>query len=669
MRTKPITHTFSALALLMAAAGANQALAAEYWLQAGVTSVDMPNPTGGSSIAVPMWGYAACEADFATCSPVTVPGPALTVAADGAGAAQTLTVHLKNALTTPTSLVVNGLVKPMAPVWAEPGSGAALASRGASTTARVRSFDQEAPAGGVAHYTWSQVKPGTYLYQSGTQPQVQVQMGLYGALRKNAVEAVPATPGSSAVPAQAYPGAAYAYDNQATLLYSEIAPALHAAVANGSYGTSGGPTSTFNYQPKYFLINGQPYPGNALITPVGSTGTTLLRLLNAGLTTHVPMIQGTYWDAVAEDGKPYPYRKAQYTALLPAAKTLDVMLTPELGAVYPILDRRLSLSNAGLAQGGMMAFLNFGPVGDMPTGAAGGSGGNGAPLLTSDSYTTPAGVTLNVSAPGVLFNDSDPEFQSFRALAASGQTSGGGSYTLQANGAFTYVPPAAGSATSDSFSYTATDGSNLSLPATVSITLTQPTAPVLALLDGFNDGAGPLAVGWTQRVVEAANIQVVGTVASAVTTDAGALAIWDSAEPFAATQSAGFTLGAAPDKSALILKASGGNDHAKPANYVRVRYDALAQKVVVDTAQGGSNAPVYVRHAALSVSAAAGVLSATVDEQALVTVFLNNGYVGGVQLPDVAAWKGAGRIGLQLLSTDATADDFSGAPLVPVAPL
>lgn len=665
MRTKHISNKLSAMALLMAALGGNQAMAAEYWLQAGATSVSMPDPNGGSGIAVTMWGYASCEAGFVNCGAVTVPGPALNVAADAQNAPQTLTVHLKNALTTPTSLVVNGLVKPMAPVWAEPGSSAALASRGNSTSARVRSFDQEAPVGGEAHYTWSQVKPGTYLYQSGTQPQVQVQMGLYGAVTKNAVEAEPATLASSAVPAQAYPGAAYAYNNQATLLYSEIDPALHAAVASGSYGTSSGPTSTFNYQPKYFLINGQPYPGNALITPAGSTGTTLLRLLNAGLTTHVPMIQGTHWDAVAEDGKPYPYRKSQYTALLPAAKTLDVMLTPELGAVYPILDRRLSLSNAGLAQGGMMAFLNFGPVGAMPIGVGSGSGGNAAPLLTGDSYTTPAGVTLNVSAPGVLANDSDPEFQTFKALASSGQTTGGGSYTLQANGAFTYVPPAAGNATSDSFSYAATDGSNLSLPTTVTINLTQPAAPVLAVLDDFNDGAGPLAAGWTQRVIADANIQVVGTAASAVTTDAGALAIWDSAEPFAATQSAGFTLGAVPDKSALILKASGGNDHAKPANYVRVRYDAATQKVVVDTAQGGSNAPVYVRHAALPLAVAAGVLSATVDEQALVTVFLNNGYVGGVQLPDVAAWKGTGRIGLQLLSTEATADDFGGAPLPP----
>ena len=32
------------------------------------------------------------------------------------------------------------------------------------------------------------IAPGTYLYHSGTHPAVQVQMGLYGALTKNAVD-------------------------------------------------------------------------------------------------------------------------------------------------------------------------------------------------------------------------------------------------------------------------------------------------------------------------------------------------------------------------------------------------------------------------------------------------------------------------------------------------
>ena len=204
-----------------------------------------------------------------------------------------------------------------------------------------------------------------------------------------------------------------------------------------------------------------------------------------------------------------------------------------------------------------------------------------------------------------------------------------------------------------------------SAPVTVNIALYTPLAPSLSLLDDFNTADGLLANAWTQRVNTTANVQVRDSAAKAIDTDAGGLAIWDSAAQLGATQYAGFTLGTVTDKTALILKATGGNTHAQPANYVRVRYDATGQKIVVDTAQGGSNATTYVRHAELPVGGASGVLSANVDDKALVTVFLDGSYVGGVQLPNAAAWTGTGRIGLQMLTTDASVDDFSGGPVAP----
>ena len=660
MRTNQITIKLGATALLMAAAAGNSAFAAEYWLQAAATTVALPSPTG--PVNVPMWGYAKCEANFEYCGEVSVPGPAITVSASDNG----LTVHLKNTLATPTSLVINGLVKAMAPVWTDPNAvdpTAAMNARGTSTSARVRSFDTEAAPDGTAVYTWASVKPGTYLYQSGTQPQVQVQMGLYGAAIKNAVEA---EAGVTPVRAQSYAGAGFEYDNQATLLYSEIDPALHDAVADGSYGAAGsGPTSTFNYAPKYFLINGQPYPGNGVITPTGNSGTTLLRLLNAGLTTHVPMILGKYWEAVAEDGKPYPFRRNQYTALLPAAKTMDVVLTADVGAVYPIMDRRLNFSSAGESGGGMLTFLNF------ATNSAGSPGnpssvGDVILVTTPDNYETPSRVALHVPAPGVLANDLNPTLPALKALPVSGPTTAGGTFVIQASGAFTYTPPAGSDIVSDTFTYRATSGMNQSAPVTVNIALYTPTAPTLEPLDNFNAPNGLLGNTWTQRVASGpANVQVRGEAATAVDTDAGGLAIWDSASQFGATQFAGFTLGGVTDKTALVLKATGGLSHAQPANYVRVRYDATGAKIVVDTAQGGSNATSYVKHAELPVAAPSGVLSASVDDKALVTVFLDGNYVGGVQLPNAAAWTGTGRIGLQLLTPDASVDNFSGGPVAP----
>jgi hypothetical protein len=667
MRTRKFKFRLGAAALAcgVLSLASGQAMAAEYWLRAGTTTVDMPNPIGGSiPIPVPMWGYALCASGSvsATCGTVAVPGPALTVPPGDT----TLTVHLLNSLAVPTSLVVSGLIKPMTPVWDDNSIGARP-----SLTARVRSFDAEAAPNGTADYVWAAVKPGTYLYQSGTQPQVQVQMGLYGALTSNTADAVAATATALAIPGQAYPGTGYAFDNEATLLYSEIDPELHAAVAAGTYGAGAKAptmTSTVNYTPKYFLINGKPYKfGAAVIEPTGGPGTTLVRLLNAGLTTHVPMIQGKHWDLIAEDGKPYPYKKTQYTALLTAAKTIDALLTPDIGATHPIIDRRLSLSNNGTMDGGMLAFLRFASLGAM--GVGGQAGGNSPPVAANDTYDSVAGVAFSVVAPGVLVNDTDAESPIIKAVAASGTTFGGGSYTLNTNGSFTYTPLASFADPTDTFTYLATDGRALSSPATVTIKLAVPRAPSFAVgtLDGFNtaqpSGLGP---NWSQQVGTATSVPDVGIVnntASAISTVLGGLAIWNPPSPAVATfDTKQGASGLLSPGAYLVLKASGGTATA-PANYVRVGCEA--GQLVVATMMGGSNVSLYAKQASLGPcsTTASSQLSAVVDAKGLVTVFQGTTYAGGVQLPDVATWKGAGHIGIQLTAVGATADDFVGGTL------
>lgn len=658
MRTTTSTFRLGAAALACAALAlaTGEALAAEYWLRAGTATVQVPNPNGAGTIGVAMWGYANCSPGplGATCGTVTVPGPTLTVPPGDT----TLTVHLLNSLAVPTSLVIHGLVKSMTPVWTDGTSG----PRGADLSKRVRSFDAEAAPNGTADYTWSNVKPGTYLYQSGTQPQVQVQMGLYGPMTKNFADA------STTASAAAYPGVSF--DNQATLLYSEIDPALHAAVATGAYGTTG-PTSTIGYAPKYFLVNGQPFPnGSPVISPAGNPGTTLLRLLNAGLTTHVPMVQGTHWTVVAEDGKPHPWRRNQYTALLPAAKTVDVLLTPDSGgAVYPIIDRRLSLSNNGLKNGGMLAFLQYAAQGVV----GGGSGdGNVPPAANNDTYASVVGVTLNVDAgAGLLVNDnnSDNLPLPIRAVAASGTTTGGGSYAVNTNGSFSYTPPAGvTAATTDSFTYQVTDGRALSAtPGTVTINLSVPSAPTLALVDDFNRAnSTSLGSNWSQTAAtgQPPDIQIAANLASAVTTDLGGLAIWN-ATSFGPTQGVGFSSSTSLANAGLVLKATGGTS-AAPANYVRVRCEASnGGEVVIATMNGGSNVSVFVKQATFAAASCAGggALSAVVDAKGLVTAFLNGAYVGGVQLPDVGAWKGSGNIGIQLQTVNGSVDNFSGVTL------
>lgn len=664
MRTRISTFRVSAAVLTCTALSlaSIQALAAEYWLRVAATTVGMPD-NGGATVPIAMWGYAKCTPAYATCSDsISIPGPVLTVPSTETE----LTVHLRNDLMVPTSLVINGLYKKMTPVW----DSGAVGPR-PNQAARVRSFDEEAmPNSGEAVYTWSNVQPGTYLYQSGTQPQVQVQMGLYGAATKNQLNPVAATSTSG----RAYAGTGYDFDNEATLIYSEIDPLLHAAIATGCYGpvpaatcTTPGPTSTINYAPKYFLINGQPYQfGASVIEPVGSQGTTLLRLINAGLTTHVPMIKGKHWDVIAEDGKPYPYRRTQYTALLPAAKTVDVLLKPDLGTTYPILDRRLSLSNNGFSDGGMLAFLRVGSLG---VGSA--AGANAAPFANDDVFDSIPGVTFTVPAPGVLNGDTDSDNPIIKVVAVNGETTGigiggkKGTYTLNANGSFTYSPAPGFTGDTDTFTYQAYDGQALSNVATVTIRLIPPTVPGLGSpLDGFAVDGASLGASWSQQAATGPavpDIGISGGMAVANTTSLGGLAIWNAAS-FGLTQTASFVSGGPPASGAyLVLKATGGSATAAPVNYVRVGCEA--GQIVVSTLMGGSNVSTYTKQAAFGSCSGSGVLSAVVDAKGLVTVFQSQVFVGGVQLPDVAAWKGGGRIGIQLTTVGATADDFAGGTM------
>jgi len=136
-------------------------------------------------------------------------------------------------------------------------------------------------------------------------------------------------------------------------------------------GTAGYPC-TVDYTPTYFLINGEPYD-TASPPPAIGAGTpgndVLLRFLNAGLRSHAPAIVGLNMQLVAEDGNPYPgLMKRQASALLPAGKTLDVLVAmPDVDATYPLFDRMLDLSNDNQADGGMLAYLQVGTGSVPPT--------------------------------------------------------------------------------------------------------------------------------------------------------------------------------------------------------------------------------------------------------------------------------------------------------------
>jgi FtsP/CotA-like multicopper oxidase with cupredoxin domain len=314
------------LALLAAAASPLTASAMEVYLRADTTTVAMPG-----SVDVVMWGFAQDSAFGALDGTVTVPGPPITLAPGDPN----LTIHLDNNLSVPVSVVIPGLPVPGTPVRNLDG--------------RARSFTHETPPGNLApvDYAWTDVAAGTHIYHSGTHPAVQVQMGLYGALTKDAAAG------------EAYTGVAY--DAQVTLFYSAIDPALHEAVATGNYGPGLAMTSTVDYKPHYFLVNGDPYePGDPPILAGSAGDRVLVRFLNADIMARAPVILGTRMSVVAEDGYPYSYPRDHYALLLPALQTKDAVIEPDAGT-YPVFDHALGLTNAQDAPGGMYTHLEIAP--------------------------------------------------------------------------------------------------------------------------------------------------------------------------------------------------------------------------------------------------------------------------------------------------------------------
>ncbi|MGQ9574251.1 MAG: Ig-like domain-containing protein [Thermoguttaceae bacterium] len=81
---------------------------------------------------------------------------------------------------------------------------------------------------------------------------------------------------------------------------------------------------------------------------------------------------------------------------------------------------------------------------------------NSTPYAGYDQYTTRHDTLLEVSAPGVLGNDSDPDGDPLTAVLMAGP-SHATSFTFNADGSFSYLP-AEHYIGSDSFSYRATDG-------------------------------------------------------------------------------------------------------------------------------------------------------------------------------------------------------------------
>lgn len=238
-------------------------------LQAAPGYISTPD---GDSLLV--WGYANNG------GLMQYPGPTLIV-----NQGDTVTVNLTNTLSMPVSIVF-------------PGQDGVVATGGSPG---LLTQESSGPADTVT-YQFTANRAGTFMYQSGTRPELQIEMGLVGALIVRPSQ-----------PNQAYAHPATAFDQEYLFLLTEMDPKIHDMVDAGQIAQIDNTT----YRPVLWFINGrngpdtmapafapflphQPYNALPRIHP----GETLLaRVIGGGRDLHPFHTHGNNITVIARDGR------------------------------------------------------------------------------------------------------------------------------------------------------------------------------------------------------------------------------------------------------------------------------------------------------------------------------------------------------------------------------
>ena len=267
-------------------------------------------------------GYAPAAITNGFCNTMQVPGPTLIV-----NEGDTVTVNLLNGL--PTSAGNTSILFPgfnVTPTGGVPGF-----------------LTQEAAPASTVTYTFMASTPGTHSYYSGTQSDLQVEMGLYGALivlpNKPTFTSGCASGFAGAdalaeahwgehdyrLASAAYDHAKSCYDREYLFQFSEMDPNIHmqamAQVSATAGCIAGAPgcslqVPTEPYHPAYFMINGrsmpddmdpnyapeyphQPYNGNPHMHPGEQV---LLRIIGQGRWQHPFHEHANHVRVLARDG-------------------------------------------------------------------------------------------------------------------------------------------------------------------------------------------------------------------------------------------------------------------------------------------------------------------------------------------------------------------------------
>ncbi|MDH3813928.1 MAG: multicopper oxidase domain-containing protein [Acidobacteriota bacterium] len=280
-------------------------------------------PDGGS---IYCWGYSAQGTHSAhNDGRMQYPGPTLIL-----NEGQTYTITLSNELPVPVSLIFPGLTVT-----------AASGDVDGDITWEANAYDAGTEIAGTASYTFTADAPGTYLYHSGTNPKVQVEMGLLGVIVVR-----PATY-DELDNRIAYNHADTAFGHEYLFLHTEMDPRVH------QYYEFGMPTGmewdNSDWWPVYWFFNGRAAPDDLLGSHVAWLPTqpynliprahpgdkVLMRVVGGGRESHPFHHHGDHALVIAMDGQlldgdagtpELDLAYQEFTMLVNPGQTMDAIL-------------------------------------------------------------------------------------------------------------------------------------------------------------------------------------------------------------------------------------------------------------------------------------------------------------------------------------------------------
>ena len=293
-----LTRLFSmaAMLLLLAPAAVHAAIDGTSKLGANPT-FQLTASEGYISIAdgasIYSWGYTESGV-------MQLPGPTLIVRENAV-----VTIHLDNALPAAAGNV--SIVFP----------GHQVTTTGANPGV-PGDLTQEAQNGGRVSYTFTAGEPGTYQYHSGTRPDLQVEMGLYGALIVRPADWDQGDIAAGSHPFRnAYNHPETNFEREYLFLLSEIDLDIHQAVELQMAGPGPIEIGHGPFAMEYWLINGRAAPDT-----MAAAGTdvlphqpynsfprmhpgerVLMRVVSAGRDLHPFHHHGNHARVIARDGR------------------------------------------------------------------------------------------------------------------------------------------------------------------------------------------------------------------------------------------------------------------------------------------------------------------------------------------------------------------------------